>query len=248
MSETIDNQTTTETAAAPAGLESSTYEIIRNRLLASGKELRSRLDQLNEARKQVFGSIDTVLLSTERITTEHNCTPRDMVAIGNQLLFGYNVHFGLKSEMQPSDVFAQYTFKDGKLTPTPHTVFDTSANSQNSPSADTPVHAASQRTTPSPAGAARRDFGELFKYYKNAVFSKFATRGATLFMVFQVGKTASETKVFKWVMEGSGDNVQLRYVDNRSEHEYRFPPQHDFEWTRTTRDDHHYGDLSLIHI
>ena len=77
------------------GLESSTYEIIRSRLVNCGKELRSRLDQLNEARKNVFGSIDTVLLSTERITTEHNCVARDLLAVGNRILLGYNIHFGL---------------------------------------------------------------------------------------------------------------------------------------------------------
>ena len=48
------NQSEIEAAApdAPAvGLESSTYEIIRNRLVNSGKDLRTGLDQLNEARK-----------------------------------------------------------------------------------------------------------------------------------------------------------------------------------------------------
>ena len=77
--------------APPDGLAGSTYEIIRNRLENSGADLRSRLDQLNESRKDIFGSIDTALLSTERIATEHNCIARDMVSIGDRFLFGYNV-------------------------------------------------------------------------------------------------------------------------------------------------------------
>jgi len=90
MPETTDNQPKQVTPSV--GLENSTYEIIRSRLLSSGLELRSRLDQLNDARKQVFGSIDTVLHGTERISTAHNCIARDMVAVGNRVLLGYNVH------------------------------------------------------------------------------------------------------------------------------------------------------------
>ena len=95
--------------AAPQ-LESGTYEILRNRLKGHGEKLRERLGTLNEARKEVFGSIDLKLLSTERITTDHNCVPRDMVAVGNRFLFGYNVQFGLKTERHIADVFAVYEF------------------------------------------------------------------------------------------------------------------------------------------
>ena len=233
MPETTDNLPNDTTPAV--GLESSTYEIIRSRLLTGGRELRLRLDQLNEARKQVFGSIDTALLSTERITTAHNCIARDMVAVGNRVLLGYNVHFGLKSETEIGDVFAVYNFNDA-----------------HSPlSAAEPFSAISSDATPTPAGAPgfERDFKDLFRYYRNAVFAKFARRGPHLFMVFRVGPSVGEIKVFKWLIEGSGsDDARLRYVDNRSEHEFRFPPQHDFEWVRTTRDDHHYGNHPHISI
>ena len=36
-------------------MESGTYEIIRNRLVSAGNELRSRLGQLNEARRELAG-------------------------------------------------------------------------------------------------------------------------------------------------------------------------------------------------
>lgn len=65
---------------------------------------------LNEARAEVFGNIETVLISTERVTTEHNCVARDLVSIGDQFLFGYNVQFGLKTEVSLADVFAAYRF------------------------------------------------------------------------------------------------------------------------------------------
>lgn len=237
MPETTDNQPKQVTPSV--GLENSTYEIIRSRLLSSGLELRSRLDQLNDARKQVFGSIDTVLHGTERISTAHNCIARDMVAVGNRVLLGYNVHLGLKSETEISDVFAVYSYNDA----------------QSPLSAAEPFSAISADTTPSPGGdpgspGFERDFKDLFRYYKNAVFAKFARRGPHLFMVFRVGKTVGEIKVFKWLIEadGSGNHTTLRYVDNRSDHEFRFPPQHDFEWVRTTRDDHHYGSHPHISV
>ena len=49
-------------------LERGTYEIIRNRLVAHADELRSRLTKLNDERRDVFGSIETRLLATERIS------------------------------------------------------------------------------------------------------------------------------------------------------------------------------------
>ena len=208
-----------ESDGPSVGLESSTYEIIRNRLTNSGKELRSRLDQLNEARKAVFGSIDTALLSTERITTEHNCIARDLLTIGNRILLGYNIHFGLKSETDLQDVFAVYrhdeqTFHSESL--------DLISDSQF-----------------------EKDVKDLFRYYKNAVFAKFAVRGPHLYMVFRVGKSVSEIKTFKWVIE---KQTSLRYVGNRSDHEFNYPAQHGFEWKRTHRDLHQSGEHPHISI
>ena len=37
-----------------------------------------------------------------------------MIAIGEQFIFGYNIHFGLR-QTHPADVFAVYTFRDGSL-------------------------------------------------------------------------------------------------------------------------------------
>jgi hypothetical protein len=208
-----------ESAEPPVGLESSTYEIIRNRLTNCGKELQTRLDQLNEARKEVFGSIDTALLSTERVTTEHNCIARDMLAVGNRILLGYNIHFGLKSETELQDVFAVYRYEDQTFHSDPLELINDSDF--------------------------EKDFKDLFRYYKNAVFAKFAVRGPHLYMVFRVGQSVGEIKTFKWVIE---DHLSLRYVDNRSDHEFSFPQQHGFEWKRTHRDLHQSGEHPHISI
>ncbi len=206
-----DSQETTPDNADAIALESSTYEIIQNRLQSHGKELQSRLGNLNELRKEVFGSIETQLLGSERITTEHNCVPRDMLAVGNRFLFGYNVHFGLKSETHLSDVFSVYEFKDGVYHALP---LDLIQNPEF-----------------------EKDFKDIYRYYKNATFAKFFVKGPFLYMLFKVGDGPKDFKSFKWAIQ----NDQLVYVDNRSDHEVQFPPQQEFEWIRTHRDLHYKG-------
>ena len=192
-------------------LQGGTYEILRDRLLSHGKELQQRLGKLNDARKDVFGSIETKLLTSQRISTENNCVPRDMVPVGNKFIFGYNVFVGLRSEMQVSDVFAVYSWQNG------HLAAESLSLLENQEFAS--------------------DFFNLYKYYRNARFAKFAVIGAYLYMVFRVGKSVNDLKTFKWLIQGD----KLTYCDNRSDHEYIFPPQHGFEWIRATQDMHRSG-------
>ncbi|GIT29737.1 MAG: hypothetical protein Ct9H300mP1_17830 [Planctomycetaceae bacterium] len=78
----------------------------------------------------------------------------------------------------------------------------------------------------------RKDFEDVYKYYKHATFARFFQTGVYLFMVFRVGASVNDIKSFKWAISDDG----LTYVDNRSDHEVVFPPQHGFEWTLATRD------------
>jgi hypothetical protein len=187
-------------------LEGGTYEILRNRLQKSGAELKSRIEKLNTERKTVFGAIDTKLIGTGRINTEHNCVPWDMVPVGDKFLFGFNVVLGLKTEVELSDVFGAYAYANHEFQPLP---LDLIANAQFA-----------------------EEFRNLYKYYKNTQFVKFAQIGTHLFMVFRVGKSVNDIKTFKWLLQAD----TLTYIDNRSDHEYVFPPQHEFTWKRTTRD------------
>ncbi len=199
-------------------LDGGTYEIIQKRLQKQKGELQNRLTQLNEARKEVFGSVETKLIANNRINTENNCIARDIVTIGQYCLFGYNVHFGLRTEIQLDDVFSIYTYTDDhfidkKLDLINDTVFI-------------------------------NDFTNLYKYYRNTIFSKFAIVGNYLHMVFQLSESISDIKTFKWLInEGT-----LTYVDNRSEHEFKFPKQYEFEWVEVTRDMHRYGTHPHISI
>ncbi|HQI27748.1 MAG TPA: DNA repair ATPase, partial [Sedimentisphaerales bacterium] len=100
-------------------IQNGTYEILRGRLTAHCKELRSRLEKLNKARKEIFGGIDTRLLSSQRISTANKCVPRDMVTVGDRFIFGYNVFVGLRAQTSLEDVFAIYQWKGGSFSPCP---------------------------------------------------------------------------------------------------------------------------------
>lgn len=187
-------------------LETGTYEIIRNRLNNQAGDLNTRLSQLNEERKKVFGAVETKLIANDRITTSNYCIARDILALGDTCLFGYNVHIGLRSGIKLEDVFAAYefqgdSFKAGSLDMLKNEKFLT-------------------------------DFNNLYRYYKNAFFSKFIRLGTYLYMVFQVSDNEKDIKTFKWLVKGNN----IVYVDNRSEHEVRFPEQYEFIWQRANRD------------
>nr|WKN37039.1 DNA repair ATPase [Tunicatimonas sp. TK19036] len=199
-------------------LESGTYEILKNRLGQSATDLQDRLAKLNEARKDVFGAIETTLIATERIHTIHNCIPYDMVPVGNNFIFGYNVHLGLKTQVELSDVFSLYTYRDHSFHELDHTLISNSTFQD--------------------------DFQKLYKYYKDTKFVRFVLSEPFVYMIFQIGKSASDIKAFKWEIKGE----ELVYRDNRSEHEISVPAQHAFRWKRATRDDHRSGKHPHISI
>ncbi|MEM9367033.1 MAG: DNA repair ATPase [Planctomycetota bacterium] len=201
-----------------AELAGGTYEILRNRLRDAAKGLRERVKQLNDDRGEVFGNVETRLVATHRVNTEHNCVPRDLVAIGSRFLLGYNVQFGLKTEIDVPDVLAVHRLEDQAFHAEELGLIDDARF--------------------------RDDFAELYRFYKNTTFARFFVNGPMLHMVFQVGKTPSDIKSFKWRVTDDG----LEYLDNRSDHEVKLPRQHAFNWVRATRDMHHYGDHPHISI
>ncbi|WP_109301538.1 DNA repair ATPase [Aquimarina sp. AU474] len=199
-------------------LDGGTYEIIQKRLQKQKGELQNRLTQLNDARKEVFGSVETKLIANNRINTENNCIARDIVTIGEYCLFGYNVHFGLRTEITLDDVFSIYTYTNDHFAIKPLDLINDAIFID--------------------------DFTNLYKYYRNTIFSKFAIVGNYLHMVFQLSESTSDIKTFKWLI----NEDTLTYVDNRSEHEFKFPKQHEFNWIEVTRDMHRYGTHPHISI
>lgn len=196
-------------AETPGQLEEGTYEVLRRRMQKYGDELRERLGLLNADRQAVFGAVEPTLVATGRISTEYNCIARDIIAIGGgKLLFGYNVQMGLKAITDVADVFDCYRYDSG----------DHHFHPEGSGPLDDPEF--------------QRDFAYLYKYYRETVFAKFLVIGPHLYMAFRIGKSVDDIKCFKWLLLGGGE---MRYIGNRFDHEYHFPPQQDFEWKRAHR-------------
>ncbi|TDU71061.1 ATPase family protein associated with various cellular activities (AAA) [Prosthecobacter fusiformis] len=202
--------------APSAKLEAGAYEVIRQRLDKHGAELQRRLEALNADRKAEFGGIDTALLATTRLTTDNNCVPQDMVAIGpKRFLFGYNVLLGLRTQMHVADVFGVYDFQAEDHSFHPNKA-DLLADKNFA-----------------------EDFDYLYRYYKNASFLKFHRIGPHLYMGMQVGRDTTEIKAFKWLVDD--DDGTLQYLGNRFDHEFIFPTHQEFEWKRARREMYRHG-------
>jgi hypothetical protein len=231
MSEDPNKPSTTEpTADAPKAdgaaeaLGSATYEIIRQRLSVQGESLHQRMAQLDARRAEVFGSIESKLLQADRIVTQHNCMPRDMVQLGNdRFLFAFNVRFGLKKEMELADVFAVY-----RRDPETGAFREESLDVINDPRFVT-------------------DFKRLYNVYERSSFRKFAVREGKLFMNFGTGAALTDFAAFVW----DYNDGNLKFIDGRAEAEYRrigYPPTHEFRWLKPDREAYRYGDHPHISI
>jgi hypothetical protein len=201
----------TQAVASEPELEAGNYEVIRGRLVEQAKALRERTEKLNEKRKETFGGTELTVVATERIRTENNCVPRDIVQVGGLLLLGYNVFIGLKSETKIGDVFALHRFEkreDG--------TFDCG---------DAGLEAIGgflldEQFT--------KEFDNLYKFSRDAKLLQLMRRDTQLLAVFQLGSTIRDIKVFRWRIEGDG---RIVYVDDRGDRDYAYPRAHAFEWT-----------------
>jgi MoxR-like ATPase len=187
-------------------IEHGTYEVIRTRLSASGKSLAEKAARLNTRRTEVFGGMEMALLGSDRIRTGNNCVPRDIVEVGDLLLFGYNVFIGLRTETQVSDVLSLHRSDD---------------------------FAAVTGETFLTDAAFVRDFRELVQYYRSSRLLQLRRVDGRLLAVFQTGEKLTDIRVFRWSVAPTG---KVTYIDNRGERDHVFPPRHDFEWIATTRE------------
>ena len=207
-----------ETQANNDTLDSGSYEIIRKRLQHQKETLSDKLQLLNTARKEIFNSTNFILKANQRISTDNNCVSRGILAIGNICIFGYNVHFGLRTEIQLQDVFSIYLFEDNQFIPQ-DLDFINDINFVN-------------------------DYQNLYKYYRDSIFSKFRKTENYLYMIFQTTKNEQDLKAFKWLIKDG----KLTYLDDRSIHEVKKANQHEFVWTKTTLEDRRLGRFPHISI
>src|SRR5215212_5038316 len=152
-----------EPSDVDAALTGGNYEVLRARLAAAGQELAKRAEALNLRRKTTFGTTEPQLEATERVRTEHNCAPVDIVAVGGQLLLGFNVFLGHKSKTKVSDVLALNRFERLQA-PGSDGGFDTSP---------LPQDALGGFLT---GGELARDFSNLYRYYRDARLQKLVKR------------------------------------------------------------------------
>ncbi|MDY7231563.1 DNA repair ATPase [Hyalangium rubrum] len=215
---------------APAGettLEGGSYEVIRARLLSQAEELGTRAADLNTRRKALFGGTELTVIGNERVRTENNCVPRDIVSVGKYLLFGYNVFIGLKKETAVADVFSLHKFEKTAEG------FDFSPV----PATEAGGFLADPRFV--------KDFGELYKYYKDAKLTQLRRTESRLLAIFQTGQSLRDIKVFRFSVDVEG---RATYVDNQGERDHVFPPSHDFEWTVATRENYVLGTHPHVNV
>ena len=199
-------------------LDSGTYEIIKKRLKTQKEDLVSRLGNLNEARKEVFNSTNFLLKANQRITTENTCVARGIVALDSICIFGYNVHFGLRTEIKLDDVFSIYEFDGDHFNPMGLDLIQ----DENFIT----------------------DYQNLYKYYRDSIFSKFKLTENYLYMIFQISKNTDDLKAFKWLMKDG----KLIYQDDRSIHDIKDPEQFEFTWNKTTLEDRRLGKYPHVSI
>lgn len=215
------NQTADSEAAIvdSAVAEGGAYEIIRKRLIEQGRELNQKVGQLNAARLEEFGSSEMSVTGRVRVRTENNCVARDMVQVGDHLLFGYNVFIGLKKETRVEDVFALFDLVQ-------------SGDSFEMKPLDLASSFLGDKTF-------LKEFDELYKYYKHTRLVELILKDGKLLAGFQLGERRDNIRVFRWSVSPDGKDIQ--YIDNRGERDIQLPPAFDFEWTLTTREDSVHG-------
>ncbi|QXQ97956.1 DNA repair ATPase [Streptomyces sp. WY228] len=205
----------TATATAPQGgqadVDAGAYEVLRRRLSAQAGELVRRAEALNVRRTEEFGSTGLRLLATEQVHTERASVPRDLVAVGGRLLFGFERGPGARGEAGVEDVLL---------------VRDADAE-DGAPGAE---------STLLDDEAFRREFSSLHRYFRDARLLRLRRVNGKLLAVFRTGENAEDIRVLRWAL--GADGSPGAFLDAQGERDHVFPPSHDFEWTVAGRDAH----------
>jgi len=209
-----DKDSVTNQAVAEGG----SYELIQRRLSALGSDLNTQIKQLNDERIVTFGSTDMKVDARVRVRTEHNCVARDIAAIGDTLLFGYNVFLGLKRNITVSDVFSLHQVK---------------GDGDDIEIIDVPMQGSFLEDA-----EFVRDFDELYTYYKKTFLAHVYRQGSKVFAVFRIGERLDDIRVFRWGIDAA---QQVSYIDNRGERDIKQPENFDFEWHKVSREQQEQG-------
>lgn len=200
------------------------YDIIRSRLEEQSKKLSQKVEELNNLRIKEFGGSKSEILSKIKIRTNNNCLPIDMAQVNGQLLVGYQVNLGMKSTPSMEDVFYLYDVVeengDYKLVET---------DIRNSFLSNSKFI---------------EDFNNLMNYYKDNKLLQVSREQNTLYLSFQIGSSANDLKVFKFVISEN----EVVYQNDRASDEFGKVKSHCFDWIETTRKDHVEGNEPHVSI
>lgn len=205
--------------------EGGAYDIIKKRLSEQSNVLNEKAENLNEKRKKAFGGIKNEIIGKTNIRTDNNCVPVDIVQINNQLLLGYKVNIGLKQNLNIDDVLGLYEIEEIENGYRTNKISFENTFLNNSEFI--------------------KDFNELMTYYKGAHLVQIVKDLNFLLVFFRIGNEVRDLKVFKFSI---GKTNEIKYLDDKGlegNSEFR---NFDFEWIKTTRDNHILGKHSHISI
>lgn len=193
------------------GLDAGTYDVLRDRLAGQARQLAERATELNERRLATFGSTGLALAGTANLHTARPAVARDVVAVGDVLLFGRTTPLAAGAETAVGDVFSLHDRRT--LEPLP----DSAA----------PGLLDDPRLV--------RECAALHRYYRDARLLQLRHVDGMLLAVFRTGEQADDLRVLRWTLTADG---RATFLDGRGDRDHVLPPAHDLDWTPTTRDDH----------
>lgn len=221
------NEQNKDTQLNSSVADSGAYSIIKQRLENQTDSLKSKAQKLNAARINEFGATDFSIKGRTRVRTENACIPRDMVQINDQLLFGYNVKIGMKSNIEVKDVLGLY-------------------GRQQQPDGTTELVQLPYEGTFLDNVNFKKQFADLYRFYKNSQLIQLKIANGFVLASFQTGTKATDVKVFRWSIHPVTN--QIDYVDDRGEEFIKPPAAHDFLWVDTSRADHVSGEHPHVSI
>ncbi|MFI5659940.1 DNA repair ATPase [Streptomyces sp. NPDC051684] len=158
------------------GLDAGTYDVLRDRLAGQARQLTERTTELNERRVAEFGATGLALTGTENLRTEQPSTARDVVAIGDILLFGRTARNSTGAE----GVFTLHDRRTLKRLPD-----DAVPGLLDDPDFV-------------------RECSALHRYYRASELVQLRLVDGLLLAVFRTGEKASDTRVLRWKAGADG--------------------------------------------
>ena len=225
-------------ADVDAALTGGNYEVLR--AAARGRRARSSRGaptRSTRGARRSSARTEPQLVATERVRTEHNCAPVDIVAVGGHLLLGFNVFLGLKAETKVADVLALHRFDAGRRRRLRH-VGAAARRARRLPRRRRSSSATSRTSTATTAT-------------RGCCSWSSATRSCS-----RCSRPARPGATSRCCAGGSSRAAGSSYVDDRGDRDYAAlsPPAYDFEWREVTRDHQvsgkhpHYNLLDTVFV